>query len=131
MDMQGLHYDLNSLFPKETNFLEDEEICLKDYEYLRRLYPREVRLMASVMEEYMDRYEYEGSPMYAEYPDAVTIYRIASEIFRMLSLKGSDKELEQMKNLLQVMVCQEMYIRRRRHDRFCRKFATVQYRSKH
>ena len=122
MDMQGLHYDLNSLFPKEMDFAEDEEICLKDYEYLKRLYPREVRLMASVLEEYLDRYEYEGSPMYAQYPDAVTIYRIANEIFEMLSMKGSDKEMAQMKNLLQVMVCQEMYVRRRRHDKFCRKF---------
>ena len=126
MDMHGLHYDLDALFPKEIDFAEKEELCLKDYEYMKRLYPREVRLMASVLEEFLDRYEYEGSPMYAQYPDAVTVYRIACEIFGMLSLKGSDKELAQMKNMLQVMVCQEMYIRRRRHDKFCRKFATVQ-----
>lgn len=126
MDMQGLHYDLNALFPKEIDFLADEELCLKDYEYLKRLYPREIRLMASVLEDYLDRYEYEGSPMYAQYPDAVTIYRIACEIFEKLSMKGSDKELTQMKNMLQVMVCQEMYVRRRRHDKFCRKFAMVQ-----
>jgi len=122
MNMPGLHYDLNALFPKEMDFLEEEELCLKDYEYLKRLYPREVRLMASVLEEYMDRYEYEGSPMYAQYPDAVTIYRIASEIYKKLSFKGSDKEMAQLKNMLQVMVCQEMYVRRRRHDKFCRKF---------
>ncbi len=122
MDMQGLHYDLNSLFPEEVDFEEEEEICLKDYEYLKRLYPKEIRLMSSVLEEYLDRYEYEGSPMYAQYPDAVTIYRIANEIYNKLSLKGTQEELKQMKNLLQVMVCQEMYIRRRRHDKFCRKF---------
>lgn len=122
MNMQGLHYDLNSLFPQEIDFSEEEEICLKDYEYLKRLYPREVRLMASVLEEYLDRYEYEGSPMYAQYPDAVTIYRIAKEIYEKLSFKGSDKEKAQLKNMLQVMVCQEMYVRRRRHDKFCRKF---------
>jgi hypothetical protein len=122
MNMQGLHYDLNALFPKEMDFLEEEEICLKDYEYLKRLYPREVRLMTSILEEYMDRYEYEGSPMYVEYPDAVTIYRIASEIYQKLSFQGSNKEMAQLKNMLQVMVCQEMYIRRRRHDKFCRKF---------
>lgn len=122
MNMPGLHYDLNALFPKEMDFSEEEEICLKDYEYLKRLYPREVRLMTSILEEYMDRYEYEGSPMYAQYPDAVTIYRIASEIYKKLSFKGSKKEVTQLKNMLQVMVCQEMYIRRRRHDKFCKKF---------
>ena len=122
MNMQGLHYDLNSLFPKEVDFLEEEEVCLKDYEYLKRLYPKEVRLITSVMEEYLDRYEYEGSPMYAQYPDAVTMYRNANEIYKMLSYKGSDKEMTQLKNMLQVMVCHEIYVRRRRHDKFCRKF---------
>lgn len=123
MNMQGIHYNFDSLFPSEPDFYEEEELCLKDYEYMKRMYPREVRLIASVLEEYLDRFEYEGSPMYAQYPDAVTIYRIANEIYRKLSLEGSEKELLQLKNMIQIMVCQEMYIRRRRHDRFCKKFA--------
>lgn len=122
MNMQGLHYDLNALFPKEIDFLEEEEICLKDYEYLKRLYPREVRLVACVLEEYLDQYEYEGSPMYAEYPDAVTVYRIAKEICEKLAKRESVQEQRQLENMIQVMVCQEMYVRRRRHDKFCRKF---------
>lgn len=124
MNMQGLHYDLNAFFPDKNDF-QEEEICLRDYEYMKRLYPKEVRLMASALEDYLDRYEYEGSPMYAQYPDAVTVYRIANEIYKLLALKGSDKELAQLKNMLQVMVCQEMYIRRRRHDRFCNKFNKI------
>lgn len=122
MDMQGIHYDLNSLFPSEPDFLEEEELCMKDYEYLKRLYPREIRLIASVLEEYLDRYEYEGSPMYVQYPDAVTIYRIADEIFKKFAFEGSEKERSKMKDMIQIMVCQEMYVRRRRHDKFCRKF---------
>lgn len=122
MDMRGIHYDLDALFPSEPDFLEEEELCLKDYEYLRRLYPKEVRLIASILEEYLDRYEYEGSPMYVQYPDAVTIYRIANEIFKQFTFEGSDRELSKIKDMIQVMVCQEMYVRRRRHDKFCRKF---------
>lgn len=122
MDMRGIHYDLDAMFPSEPDFLEEEELCLKDYEYLRRLYPKEVRLIASILEEYLDRYEYEGSPMYVQYPDAVTIYRIANEIFKQFTFEGSDRELSQIKDMIQVMVCQEMYVRRRRHDKFCRKF---------
>ena len=123
MKMQGIHYDLDSLFPREPDFYEEEEFCLKDYEYLKRMYPKEERLIATVLEEYMDRYEYEGSPMYAEYPDAVTIFRMANEIFQMLSFEASEKEKTQMKNMIQLMVCNEMYIRRRRHDKFCRRFS--------
>ncbi len=126
MNMPGLNYDLNSLFPKEPDFYAEEELCMQDYEYMKRLYPKEVRLISSVLEEYLDRLEYEGSPMYAQYPDAVTIYRIASEIWKKLSLKADEKEACQIKNMVQVMVCQEIYVRRRRHDRFCKKFVAVQ-----
>lgn len=127
MEMQGIHYNLDALFPSEPDFYEEEELCMKDYEYLKRLYPREVRLTASILEEYLDRYEYEGSPMYAQYPDAVTIYRMSEEIYNKLNFEGTEQEQVQLKNMLQVMVCQEMYVRRRRHDRFCRKFQN-QYR---
>lgn len=130
MDMRGIHYDFDAMFPSEPDFLEEEEICLKDYEYLKHLYPREVRLITSVLEEYLDRLEYEGSPMYAQYPDAVTVYRIAGEIYKQFKYEGSDKELSKIKELIQVMVCQEMYVRRRRHDRFCRKFAALPERRK-
>lgn len=122
MKMQGIHYDLDAMFPVEPDFYADEELCLKDYEYLKRLYPKEARLMASIVEEYLDRYEFEGSPMYAEYPDAVSVFRMAGEVSEGLSLEGSEKEIQQIKNMVQMMMCQEMYVRRRRHDKFCRKF---------
>lgn len=122
MDVRGIHYDLDALFPAEPDFLEDEELCLKDYEYLKRLYPKEIRLIAFVLEEYLDRYEYEGSPIYAQYPDPVTVYRMANELYKQFAFKGSDKELSKIKEMIQVMVCQEIYVRRRRHDKFCRKF---------
>lgn len=124
MEMQGIHYDLDALFPKEEDFCEEEEMCLRDYEYLKRLYPKEMRLISSILEDYLDRYEYEGSPMYVQYPDAVTIYRMASEIEQKLSMKGTEKERVQLKNMIQTMVCHEIYIRRRRHDRFCKKWRT-------
>lgn len=123
MIMQGLHYDLDSLFPENPDFLQEEEICLRDYENLKRLYPKQMRLIAVILEEYLDRYEYEGSPMYHEYPDEVTIYRMAKDIMEMMNPQGDKEELNRMLDLIQVMICQEMYVRRRRHDRFCERFA--------
>jgi hypothetical protein len=120
--MDGARYNLDLLFPKEPDFYQEEELCMKDYEYMKRLYPKEVRLISTLLEEYLDRLEYEGSAMYAQYPDGVTIYRIANEIWKMLSPDQEEKDKNFMMNLIQVMVCQEMYVRRRRHDRFCRKF---------
>ncbi len=120
--VQGLNYDFDGMFPMEPDFYQDEEMCLKDYEYLKKLYPKEVRLISTVLEERLDRWEYEGSPMYAQYPDAVTIYRMAKEIFDQFAFECDQKEKARIKDMIQVMVCQEIYVRRRRHDKFCRKF---------
>lgn len=119
---QGLHYNLDSLFPQEPDFLKEEERRQQDYEYLKRLYPKEMRLVASVLEEYLDQYEYEGSPIYAQYPDAVTLYGMANKIYEQFSFSGSKEELSRIKEFIQIMVCQEIYVRRRRHDNFCRWF---------
>lgn len=122
MDTMGFRYNLDAIFPKEPDFYADEEMCLKDYNYMKHLYPKQVQLCTSVVEEYMDRLEYEGSPMYVEYPDAVTIYRIAGEICKQMSWENDDKD--KWMDLVQIMVCQEIYVRRRRHDHFCQKFRT-------
>lgn len=118
MYMQGLHYDLDSLFPERPDFLEEENVCLKDYEYLIHLYPQELRLMMTVVEEYLDRYEYEGSPIFCEYPDAVTIHRMVQDISDIIYGDDADKDRDHITDLIEVLVCQEIYVRRRRHERF-------------
>lgn len=122
MNIASFHSDFENLAPKEPDFLENEALCMKDYDYMKKLYPKEERLIASVLEEYMDRFEYEGSPIYAQYPDSVTVYRIASEIWKQMAWDENDRDKDMLRDLIQVMVCQEIYVRRRRHDHFCRKF---------
>lgn len=121
MNMSGFHYDLDSMFPKSPDFYAEEELCMKDYEYIKRMYPKEVRLISSVLEEYLDRYEYEGSSLYAQYLDSVTIYKMTDDVLKMLSIKEDCKK-QSMRDMIHVMVCQEIYVRRRRHERFCKKF---------
>ena len=141
MNMPGLHYDLDSLFPENPDFLQEEEICEKDYENIKRLYPGWIRRIAVVIEEYIDRYEFEGSPIYHEYPDEVTIYGMTDDIFYMIygdmeqnlessegltaveeiTASGYDEEEKctgWLKDFLKVMLCNEINRRRRRHDRF-------------
>lgn len=126
MKIQGMHYDLDVLFPEKPSYYEEEEICLKDYEYFKGLYSKELRWIVVIMEECLDHYEYEGSPMYMEYPDAVSIYRMVMDIWKRLSFEGTKQEERQFKDMLQMMVCQEIYIRRRRHDKFCQKWKEMQ-----
>ena len=120
MYMQGLHYDLNSFFPGILDVFGEEELCLSDYEYLTHLYPRELRFMMTVIEEYMDRYEYEGSPIFHEYPDAVTVYKMVQDVYDIIYGDKVQDNKEYIINIIGVLVCQEIYVRRRRHDRFCR-----------
>ena len=87
---------------------------MRDYEYMKCLYPKEVRLISSVLEEYLDRLEYEGSPMFAMYPDRETIYGISRIIYDKVRYNDTDQNL---KHLIDVMLCNEFFVRRSRYKR--------------
>lgn len=94
------------------------------------MYPARLRLVAGIIEDYLDRFEYEGSSIYMEYPDQVSIYRIASHIYNMFCQVNREEfedtqEIIKFKEVIQIMVCQEIYIRRRRKERFMKRFYNV------
>lgn len=122
MYMQGLHYNLDSYFPKNPDFLKEEEVCLEDYEQIKRLYPLQMRLAAVVLSECLDRYEYEGSPIFHEYPDAVTVYGIAKKVYDAMGYGDNNENKQQLMDMIQIMVCHDIYVRRRRHDRLVGKW---------
>ena len=53
---------------------------MQDIEYLKSLYPREVRILQGYVSEACDRMDYRNSPMYDEYPDQLMIDRICGTI---------------------------------------------------
>ena len=86
----------------------DEKEILNDLEYLQQTYPGEVRRCQRRIAEILDKYDYEGSMIYDEYPDRFSLYRIADTI-------GKIPERESGKvsgDLIQVLVCDEIYKRR-------------------
>lgn len=121
MYMQGLHYDLDSLFPENPDYLQDEEFCLKDHDYIKDLYPSWLRSITDIVEEYVDRYEYDGSIIYHEYPDKSTIYSMVEDIYYMLGYNKDDVS-DIVLDIIQFILCNEMYIRRRRHDTISKQF---------
>ena len=58
----------------------------RDLQYLQQMYPADAKRMQRKVEEACDRLEYEGSMMYDEYPDRVSMLlmcdRIAEELRR-------------------------------------------------
>ncbi|MDD6327980.1 MAG: hypothetical protein Q4D54_03155 [Eubacteriales bacterium] len=92
----------------------DEYELEKDREYLMEMYPAKARLIMVLVEDACDRLEYEGSPMFAMYPDRETIYGISKRIYDKVSHNDADQNL---KHMIDVMLCNEFYVRRSRYKR--------------
>lgn len=96
--------------------LELTEIRGDDYASDNRyLYPVEVMSIQSQVEEQCDRMEYDGSLMYDEYPDKVSVQSIADQICRKVKCPYQEEISNRwMHALVQMMLCNEMSYRRER-----------------
>lgn len=94
--------------------LVDETALIEDKEYLMQLYPARARMIMVLVEDECDRLEYEGSPMFAMYPDRDTLLAISTRIYDRVGFTDMD---ENIKHLIDVMVCDEFFVRRSRYKR--------------
>lgn len=114
-------------YPKEWNLeaMEMSEVDIaRDYERMKRLYPREARFVAAIVEDMCDQLEYEGSPMFDEQPDSVTIYRMAEEVYtRMKGKEGKPPKPDApLMQLCMILICNEFHVRRCRYHQRKRRF---------
>ena len=86
----------------------DADAVAGDLEYLQQTYPGEVRRCQRRIAEILDKYDYEGSMIYDEYPDRFSLYRIADTIGKILERESGKVSGD----LIQVLVCDEIYKRR-------------------
>ena len=110
----------------------DERIERRDYEYMKSMYPMAVKKILPYVEEECDRMSYEGSMIYDEYPDQLQIRLMCNRIYdKVKKMKPYDDEEMEMqvsgnddwlKNLVQIMLFQELFQRRNRHRRNRRRF---------
>lgn len=111
---------------------DDERIERRDYEYMKSMYPMAVKKILPYVEEECDRMAYEGSVIYDEYPDQLQIRLMCSRIYdKVKKMKPYDDEEMEMqvsrnedwlKDLVQIMLFQELFQRRNRHRRNRRRF---------
>ena len=85
----------------------------QDFEYLQRTYPAFVARMQKRVEEILDRMDYEGSMIYDEYPDRLSIQTLGEAVGRILSADGR-LENAYLQGLAQVLTCNEIYRRRQK-----------------
>lgn len=128
-------------YPMQNLYLTEMEYE-KDMERMKELYPKDVGQILEFVEDECDKMEYEGSLMFDEYPDRLMIETIVDRIYQQVQGNGPDLETEQyrderrpghrppppppgrgdhLRDLIGVILNNEMYRRRCRHRR-CRRW---------
>ena len=113
-------------YPMSNVYLTEKEYE-KDMERMKELYPKRMKELLAYVEEECDKMEYDGSMMFDEYPDKVLLFKTANDIYdNVMALektdragRGKDKDLL---DVIQVLLYDEMYRRRGRRRRCCRKW---------
>lgn len=100
---------------------EQERVLLRDMEYLQQAYPGEVKRYQRRVAEILDKMDYEGSMIYDEYPDVGGLRRMVEGIIKIMQNEDgelseeeriSPEKWEWMEDMIQVLLCNEIYKRR-------------------
>lgn len=124
-------------YPMPFSF-EDERIERMDLEYLKSMYPKIPKQILPYVEEECDRMEYENSMVYDIYPDKLQLKvmctRVCDNVRRHehICAEEDDKtedlsenarmNMDNLRDLVEVMLFQELYKRRCDHRRCCHRF---------
>lgn len=100
-------------------FYQEQDTVTRDLEYLQEMYPVEAKRYQKVIAEILDRLDYEGSMIYDEYPDKWQIYRLTQLTVDKLKKTGEE---EPAVDLIQVLLCYEIYKRRHTNENGILKF---------
>lgn len=73
---------------------EEEDTVMRDLEYLQELYPRQAKKYRKRIEELLERFDSEGSVLYDEYPDRMTLYKMAQDIYAVLEQEEKREQAE-------------------------------------
>lgn len=94
-----------------------EAMLLKDLEYLQQMYPKDVKHCQNRIAEVLDKADYEGSMIYDEYPDCLSLRALADSIYAVLK---NEEENPPSEDMIQVLLFTEIYKRRHGGRRFFR-----------
>ena len=94
----------------------DEKELLNDLEYLQQTYTGEVRRCQRRIAEILDKYDYEGSMIYDEYPDKLQLCLMCRRAYeQVMKQEKWEKETytpEQIREIVEILMYQELMERR-------------------
>ena len=124
MDLRLPYY---MMYPIPYAFDEDK-IQKRDREYLQSMYPATAKKIFPYIQEECDRQEYEGSMIYDEYPDMLSVRmmgtRICNQMKRMETQQRDqeDDREENIRNIVEVLLLHELMKRRTERRRRRRQY---------
>ena len=78
------------MYPYPDLYMSEME-TERDLQYLQQMYPADAKRMQKKVEEELDKLEYEGSMMYDEYPDRVSMLLICDRIEKALAREDAER----------------------------------------
>ena len=102
---------------------DDERKERQDVEYMKSMYPDEVKRILPFVEDECDRMEYEGSMIYDEYPDMLSVRMMCSRVCNRIKEIGLE-DMEETEPLDDRMEAQQRN-RRRGRDQNIREIVEV------
>lgn len=100
-------------------FYEEEDTVMRDLEYLQEMYPKEARRYQQKVSRLMDRFDYDGSVIYDEYPDRIAVYKMAQDMMAVVAKEEKDagkeipaEKMPEITEIVQILLCNEIYKRR-------------------
>lgn len=100
-------------------FFEEEDTVMRDLEYLQEMYPKEARRYHQMIVRLLNRFDYDGSVIYDEYPDRLAIYKMAQNLMTVIEKEERDAgreisadKLPGITELVQILMYNEIYKRR-------------------
>ena len=100
---------------------DDERMERRDFEYMKSMYPIAVKKILPFVEAECDRMAYAGSVIYDEYPDQLQIRMMCNRVYDKVK-DENEVDNDWLKNLVQIMVFQELHQRRCQHRRDRKKY---------
>lgn len=102
---------------------DDERKERQDVEYMKSMYPDEVKRILPFVEDECDRMEYEGSMIYDEYPDMLSVRMMCNRVCNRIKEIGLE-DMEETEPLDDRMEAQQRN-RRRGRDQNIREIVEV------
>ena len=82
------------MYPYPDLYMSEME-TERDLQYLQQMYPADAKRMQKKVEEELDKLEYEGSMMYDEYPDRVSMLLICDRIEKALAREDTERRAKE------------------------------------